>query len=183
MSFAFRTFAGAASLLFAGLSMPAAHAASAKEIDIKVNAALERFYSDVGGAREFMTASKAVLVFPDVIEAGFIFGGEYGEGALRIGERNVAYFNTAGASFGFQAGAQSKMILLAFMNEIALDNFRNSRGWKAGVDGTVVVLNLGVGGGIDTTNIRNPIVGFVFGNKGLMAGVSLEGIKFTRIDR
>ena len=174
----------AALLLFvSGLTAMQAQAASAKEIDIRVEAAMERFYSDVSGAREFMAASKAVLVFPDVIEAGFIFGGEYGEGALGIQGRNVAYYSTAGASFGFQAGAQSKMILIAFMDEGALDDFRNSRGWQAGVDGTVVAINLGVGGSVDTTNIRHPIVGFVFGNKGLMAGVSLEGSKFTRIDR
>lgn len=176
-------FALAATVFLGSVPTGPAWSASAREIDIKVEAALERFHRQVSGANEFMAAAKGVLIFPDVIEAGFIFGGEYGEGVLRIGDRNVAYYSTAGASVGFQAGAQSKVIMVVFMDAGALERFRNSRGWQVGVDGSVAIIELGVGGRIDSNNIRDPIVGFIFGNKGLMAGVSLEGSKFTRLDK
>ncbi len=121
---------------------PAVWAASAEEIDIKVEAALKKFREDVGGASDFLAASKGVLVFPSVIKAGIGIGGEYGEGALRIGGKTVAYYSTAGASIGFQLGAQSKTVILVFMQQEALDKFRDSSGlgsrrrWLRGVDQT-----------------------------------------------
>jgi lipid-binding SYLF domain-containing protein len=162
---------------------PAVWAASAEEIDIKVEAALKKFREDVGGASDFLAASKGVLVFPSVIKAGIGIGGEYGEGALRIGGKTVAYYSTAGASIGFQLGAQSKTVILVFMQQEALDKFRDSSGWEAGVDGSVALIKLGAGGSIDTNNIKDPIVGFVFGNKGLMYNLTLEGTKITRLDK
>jgi len=162
---------------------PAAWSASAEEIDIKVEAALKKFREDVGGASDFLAASKGVLVFPSVIKAGIGIGGEYGEGALRIGGKTVAYYSTAGASIGFQLGAQSKTVILVFMQQEALDKFRDSQGWEAGVDGSVALIKLGAGGSIDTNNIKDPIVGFVFGNKGLMYNLTLEGTKITRLDK
>jgi len=162
---------------------PAAWSASAEEIDIKVEAALKKFREDVGGASDFLAASKGVLVFPSVIKAGIGIGGEYGEGALRIGGKTVAYYSTAGASIGFQLGAQSKTVILVFMQQEALDKFRDSQGWEAGVDGSVALIKLGAGGSIDTNNIQDPIVGFVFGNKGLMYNLTLEGTKITRLDK
>jgi len=160
-----------------------AFAKSAQEIDIGVDVALEQFVKDVKGAQEFLNSAKGVLVFPSVFKAGFAIGGEYGEGALRIGGKTVDYYNTAAASFGFQLGAQSKRIILVFMQEDALQKFRACQGWEAGVDGSVALIELGVGGSIDTTNIRDPIVGFVFGNKGLMYNLTLEGSKYTKIVR
>jgi len=160
-----------------------AHAASAKEIDIKVDAALERFIKEVGGAKQFLKSAKGVLVFPDVIKAGIGIGGEYGEGALRIGGKTVNYYSTAAASIGFQLGAQSKTVMLVFMDDKALKDFRGSSGWEAGVDGSVALIKLGAGGSIDTTNIQDPIVGFVFGNKGLMYNLTLEGSKITKLDK
>jgi lipid-binding SYLF domain-containing protein len=162
---------------------PAVWAASAEEIDIKVEAALKKFREDVGGASDFLAASKGVLVFPSVIKAGIGIGGEYGEGALRIGGKTVAYYSTAGASIGFQLGAQSKTVILVFMQQEALDKFRDSSGWEAGVDGSVALIKLGAGGSIDTNNIKDPIVGFVFGNKGLMYNLTLEGTKITKLDK
>jgi len=166
-------------LLVFGSSM--ALAKSAKEIDIGVDVALEQFEQDVKGGKEFLKSAKGVLVFPSVIKAGIGIGGEYGEGALRIGGKTVEYYNTAAASIGFQLGAQSKRVLLVFMQNNALKNFRASSGWEAGVDGSVALIELGTGGSIDTTNIKDPIVGFVFGNKGLMYNLTLEGSKFTKI--
>ena len=172
----------ATTLLTMGFA-PSALAASAQEIDIKVDAALEKFRKDVGGANEFLQAAKGVLVFPSVIKAGIGIGGEYGEGSLRIGGKTVAYYNTASASIGFQLGAQSMTVIMVFMQQEALTNFRNSQGWEAGVDGSVALIKLGAGGSIDTNNIRDPIVGFVFGNKGLMYNLSLEGTKITKLDK
>ncbi len=164
-------------LLLAG----AAAAASAKEIDIRVDAALERFAEEVSGGKAFLKQAEGVLVLPRVIKAGFGIGGEYGEGALRIGGKTVDYYSTAAASIGFQLGAQSKTILLVFLDKKALRDFRNSQGWEAGVDGSVALATIGAGGTLDTTNLRDPIVGFVFNNKGLMYNLTLEGSKFTRI--
>ena len=115
-------------------------------------------------------------------EAAFVFGGEYGEGALRIGGKNVAYYNLVSGSYGFQIGAQSRDMIIAFMTDEALKKFRSSAGWEAGVDGNIAVLDLGAGGKIDTTTIKDPIVAFVFDVKGLMADISLKGAKFTKLD-
>lgn len=160
-----------------------AFAKSAKEIDISVDVALEQFENDVKGGKEFLRSAKGVLVFPSVIKAGFGIGGEYGEGALRIGGKTVDYYSTAAASIGFQIGAQSKRVILVFMQANALKQFRASSGWEAGVDGSVALVELGTGGSIDTTNIKDPIVGFVFGNKGLMYNLTLEGSKFTKLNK
>ncbi len=160
-----------------------AFAKSAKEIDISVDVALEQFEKDVKGGKEFLKSAKGVLVFPSVLKAGIGVGGEYGEGSLRIDGKTVDYYSTAAASIGFQLGAQSKRVILVFMQESALKKFRESQGWEAGVDGSVALVELGAGGTIDTTNIKDPIVGFVFGNKGLMYNLTLEGSKYTKIVR
>jgi lipid-binding SYLF domain-containing protein len=167
--------------LFSGVMNVSAK--TAKEIDIGVDVALEQFQQDVKGGKEFLQSAKGVLVFPSVIKAGFGIGGEYGEGALRIGGKTVDYYSTAAASIGLQLGAQSKRVLLVFMQESALKQFRASSGWEAGVDGSVALIELGTGGSIDTTNVKDPIVGFVFGNKGLMYNLTLEGSKFTKLKK
>jgi len=159
------------------------HAASAREIDVSVDVALEKFNTDITGGKEFLKAAKGVLVFPGVYKAGFGIGGEYGEGALRINGKTVDYYNTAAGSFGFQLGAQKKTVILVFMQPDALKKFRDSSGWKAGVDGSVALVKIGAGGAIDTKNITDPIVGFVFGQKGLMYNLTLEGSKFTKLKK
>jgi lipid-binding SYLF domain-containing protein len=156
---------------------------TANEIDTGVDVALEQFKSDIKGGDEFLKSAKGVLAFPNVIKAGFIIGGAYGEGALRIGGETVDYYNTVAASWGFLAGAQSVRVIIVFMQEDALQKFRQSKGWEAGVDGSVTLVNVGAAGTIDTTTIKDPIVGFVFGNKGLMADLSLKGSKYTKIVR
>ncbi|NIR58430.1 MAG: hypothetical protein GWO02_02365 [Gammaproteobacteria bacterium] len=180
---AFATALACASMVSLLTWSPAAAPASAKELDIKVDAALEQFYEQVGGGRRFVQEAEGVLVFPRVVKAGLGIGGEYGEGALRINGRTVDYYNVAGASIGFQLGAQVKTIAIVFLDAGALREFRESQGWKVGVDGSVALIELGAGGSIDTTNIQEPIVGFVFGNKGLMYNLTLEGSKFTKIDK
>ncbi len=171
-------------LFLALLALPGLAAAkSADEINDAVDAALERFYADVKGGREFVESSTGVLVFPEVIQAGLVIGGEYGEGALRVAGETVEFYSTAAGSFGLQAGAQAKTVIICFMTEEALRNFRNSSGWKAGVDGSVAIAQVGAGGSIDTTTAQSPIVGFVFGRRGVMVNLSLEGAKFTKIVR
>lgn len=170
--------------VIACLSIPqVAAAASAEKIDIGVDATLKRFRKEVAGGSEFLKKAAGVLVFPSVIKAGIGIGGEYGEGALRIGGKTVAYYNTAAASIGFQLGAQSKSIVLIFLTKKALTDFRKNKGWKAGVDGSVALVKWGAGEDINTIDIKDPVVGFVFGNKGLMYNLTIEGSKFTRIDR
>jgi lipid-binding SYLF domain-containing protein len=164
------------------LSNPA-QAASANVIDVKADDALKRFYSEVGGAKELVSKSYGVLVFPSVIKAGIGIGGEYGEGALRINRKTVDYYSTVAASIGFQLGAQTKTVILLFMTKAALTDFRSSEGWEVGVDGSVALLKVGAGGSLDTTNVKAPVVGVVFGNKGLMYNLTLEGSKMTKIKK
>jgi lipid-binding SYLF domain-containing protein len=159
------------------------YAKTAKEIDVSVDAAIERFYKQVKGAREFAKASKGMLVMPNVVKGAFIIGGEYGEGALRVGGKTVDYYNTISGSIGFQIGGQSKDIILLFMTDEALKQFRASKGWEAGVDGNVVLFTVGGGERADTRTLKDPVVGFVFDPKGLIADVSLKGAKFSKVDK
>ncbi len=168
-------------LIIGILPLHNSYADTAREIDVSVDTALDRFIKEVKGGKEFLEAAKGVLIIPKVMQAGLIVGGEYGEGALRIGGKTVAYYNIVAGSFGYQIGAQQKDILLAFMDEAALKKFRAGENWQAGVDGTVAIGNVGTGGSIDTTKFKQPIIGFVFGQKGLMAGATIEGSKFTRM--
>ncbi len=161
----------------------ASYAASAVEIDAKVNATLDTFYREVGSGKELVKKSRAILVFPSVVKAGIGIGGEHGEGALRINGKTVDYYSTTSASIGFQLGVQSKSIILLFMTGDALSKFRNSEGWKVGVDGSVALIKVGAGGSVDSNNIKDPIIGFVFGQKGLMYNLTLEGSKLTKIKK
>lgn len=182
------TSARFALLLVLGLLlMPAAPqdavAASAAEIDAEIDAALVRFYEEVPAAKDLAKKAQGILIFPKVIKAGFGVGGEYGEGALRIGGKSVGYYNTAAASIGLQIGAQARAEVLMFMTQEALDRFRASNGWEVGVDGSVTVVKTGVAGEIDTTSFSDPVIGFIFGEQGLMANLSLEGAKITKMNK
>ena len=162
---------------------PPANAKSALEIDVGVDETLKRFYADVGGAKALGDRSAGLLVFPTVFKAGFGIGGEYGEGSLRIGGETVDYFSTSAVSIGFQLGAQARSVILMFMTDEALAQFRGSDGWEVGVDASVALVTIGAGGAIDSNSITDPIIGFVFGEKGLMYNLTLEGSKMSKIDR
>lgn len=164
-------------------SVGVALAADAAEIDVKVDTTLAEFKKEITGGAQFLNRAKGVLVFPDVIKAGLVVGGEYGTGALRIGGKSVQYYNIASASFGFQIGAQQYAIVMVFLNDEALKKFRDSQGWEAGVDGSIAIAEWGAGKDINTHNFKDPIVGFVLSNKGLMAGISLEGSKISKIKK
>jgi len=157
-----------------------AFAESAMVTETKVDETIELFKKEVNGADVFLSQSAGYLVFPRVIKIGIGVGGETGEGALRVGGVTDAYYRTSAASIGFQLGAQAKSIVIAFMTKESLDKFRNSEGWKIGVDGSVALIDLGAGKTIDTNNIKDPVVGFIFGSKGLMYNLTLEGSKIHR---
>ena len=165
------------------ISAEKAEASSAEEINAAVHGTLRDFFHQVHGSRELVARSAGVLVFPTVIKAGFWVGGEYGEGALLSRGRTVDYYNTISASVGFQLGAQARSVIIVFMTPEALHAFRGVDGWKVGVDGSVALINVGVGASIDSTRITHPIVGFIFDGKGLMYNLTLEGSKISRIYR
>ena len=166
-----------------GIFPGSSFAATAEEINASVNASLDRFVEQVKGAKEFLDAAKGVLIIPKVIQGGLVVGAEYGEGALRVGGKTVAYYNIAAGSFGYQIGAQEKDIMLVFMSQAALKKFRTSKNWQAGVDAQVTLATVGADGSFDTTKFKQPVIGFVYGQKGLMAGATIEGSKFTKLKK
>jgi lipid-binding SYLF domain-containing protein len=158
-------------------------AGTAGGINAGVNATLDQIYRQIPGARALAAKAAGVLVFPTVIKAGIGVGGEYGEGAMRVGGKTVAYYNTISASVGFQLGAQAKSVIIMFMTVDALASFQRVDGWKVGVDGSVALITVGAGGSFDTEKITSPVVGFILDNKGLMYNLTLEGSKISRISR
>ncbi len=157
------------------------YVAKNNSIDAGVDQTLTRLYEAAPQSREMVARAAGVLVFPSVLNVGLIVGGEHGDGALRVNGVTVDYYKTTGGSIGLQAGAQTKAEVVLFMTQESLDKFRASHGWTAGADATVAIANIGANGAIDTETARRPIVGFVMTNNGLMAGVSLEGAKFSKL--
>ncbi|MBO9651917.1 MAG: hypothetical protein J7605_25705 [Variovorax sp.] len=157
-------------------------AARRSSIDSSVDAALSKLYGQVQGSRELTGKAKGVLVFPSVVSAGLGIGGSYGQGALRVGGRSVGYYSTTAASVGLLAGADSKAVFVLFMTQESLDKFRASNGWTAGADASVTMLKVGANATIDTQTAQQPIIGFALSNAGLMANLSLDGTKISRLD-
>ncbi len=154
---------------------------SAARLDEEADKTLRVFNEEIDDADLFLRQASGYLVFPRVIKAGLGVGAETGEGVLRVGGQTVGYYRTTSGSIGFQAGAQAKSIVIAFLTQASLDQFRESNGWKVGIDGSVALIDVGVGKTIDTDNIRDPVVGFVFGSKGLMYNLTFEGSRFTKL--
>ncbi|AJY17259.1 MULTISPECIES: BPSL1445 family SYLF domain-containing lipoprotein [Pseudomonadota] len=159
----------------------ATNASKRQAIDSSVDATLSRLYSTVKGSRELVAKSRGVLVFPEVLQAGFIVGGQSGNGALRVGGSTVGYYNTSSLSVGLQAGAQSKAIVFLFMTQQALDEFRNSEGWAAGAGASVALVKMGANGAVDTNTATAPVQVIVLTNAGLMGDVSINGTKVTKL--
>jgi lipid-binding SYLF domain-containing protein len=162
---------------------PRSEAASAPEIDADVDATLHSFESQIGGARELANKAAGILVFPSVVKAGIGLGGEYGEGLLIIRGRPGGYYNLISASFGLQLGVEERSVIIMFMTNEALAGFDARAGWKVGVDGSVAIVTLGIGGSIDTDKVTDPVIGFILDPKGLMYNLTLEGSKISRISR
>jgi lipid-binding SYLF domain-containing protein len=153
--------------------------AKRQAIDAEVDAALSRLYAQDPGARELVAKARGTLVFPSVISAGFVVGGSYGEGALRIHGRNERYYKTAAGSVGLLAGAQSKAVYLLFMSQEALDKFMASNGWTVGADASVAMINVGANASADSASAQQAVIGYVLTTGGLMANLSLEGTKIS----
>ena len=176
-------FASACTLL-AGCTTTGFHtqpnaAAARREINASADATLSKLYQAEPGARDLLARANGVLIFPDVNKISFIVGGEHGDGVLRVHREPVGYYTMSGGSIGYQAGAQSKAVVLVFLTPDALDHFRASKGWTVGADATLAVASFGAHGGVDTASAKQPVVEFVLNNAGLMAGVSLQGTKIT----
>ena len=157
-------------------------AAKRSSIDASVDSAMSRLHAQVPGSRELTGKARGVLVFPSVVSAGLGVGGSYGQGALRVGGRSVGYYSTTAASVGLLAGADSKAVFLLFMTQDALDRFRASNGWTAGADASVTMMKTGASAAIDTQTAQQPVVGFALSNAGLMANLSLDGTKVSKLD-
>ena len=157
------------------------HAKSSLEIDAAIESAIDRFTNEIQGAQTYLDGARGILVIPKMIKAGLVLGMEYGEGALVVDNIKVQYYRAFSGSLGLQLGIGSKDLIILFYDDEAMDDFLYSSGWQVGVDGSVALLDMGAGGSLDSTEAQDPIVGFVFGHKGLIAGLSLEGTKFTKI--
>jgi lipid-binding SYLF domain-containing protein len=160
-----------------------AAAASAAEINRDVDATLTKLFADIPEARSLAKQAKGTLVFPSIVKAGFLFGAQYGDGALRRGGKTVGYYNTVAASYGLQAGVQTFGYVLFFMSDSALRYLNESGGFEIGVGPSVVVLDAGKAKTLTSTTIQSDVYAFIFDQKGLMAGLGLQGSKISRIDR
>ncbi len=167
-----------AALLFTAF---AASAETAAQIDRDANSALAKLYAGSPAAKDLSRVARGILVFPNVVKGGLIVGGQYGTGALRVGGKTVGYYNTAAASYGLQAGAQTFGYAMFFMTKSSLEYLKKSSGWEVGVGPTVVVVDEGLSRSLSTSTAKDDIYTFFFSQKGLMAGLSVEGTKITKI--
>ncbi len=154
---------------------------SAAQIDKDVEIGLEKLYASSPTAKKFAKVAKAILVFPDVLKAGLMVGGQYGEGALLIKGKTAGYYNTVAASYGLQAGAQSFGYAMFLMTDEALDYLQQSSGWEVGVGPSLIVVDKGMATSLTTTTAKHDIYAFFFAQKGLMAGLGLQGSKISPI--
>ncbi|MGH7117497.1 MAG: YSC84-related protein [Acetobacteraceae bacterium] len=158
-----------------------ASAASARDIAQGALSALQRLYADQPHMRALGKRAKAILVFPQIVKAGFMIGGQTGNGALLVDGNATQYYNISAVSFGLQAGAQAFSYALFFMNEEALQYLQSSHGWAIGSGPSVVVLDKGAAASITSTTLAKDVYAVPFGQQGLMAGIGLVGSKITRI--
>jgi lipid-binding SYLF domain-containing protein len=155
---------------------------NAAQLDREVNAALNKLYQTTPSARTLATKAKGILVFPNIIKAGFIGGAEYGKGAMRKNGKTTGYYNIVAGSYGLQAGVQSFGYAMFFMNDAAIASLNSAKGLEVGVGPNIVVLDEGMAKKATTTTLRDDVYAFVFGQQGLMAGLGIQGSKITRIN-
>lgn len=168
--------------VIANMMAPAqADAATAGEIDRDVDSALEKLYAKNPAAKVLAAGAKGVLVFPNIVKGGLIVGGQYGQGALRVEGKTEGYYSTAAMSYGLQAGVQSFGYALFFMTDSALGYFKESNGWEFGTGPSIVIVDEGLASAMTTTTLKSDIYAYFFDQKGLMAGLGLQGTKITRI--
>ncbi len=155
-------------------------AATAAEINRDADTALKKLYQTTPAAKKMAEVAQGILVFPSIIKAGLVIGGQYGEGVLLIGGEPAGYYKSVAASYGFQAGAQSFGYALFFIDDESLQYLKTSQGWEVGVGPTIVVVDEGAARSLSTSTAQSGIYAFFFNQKGLMAGLSIEGSKITR---
>lgn len=159
------------------------NAATAEGLDKDSRQALQTLYKDEPVAETLSRTAKAVLVFPNIVKAGLVFGGSYGEGEMIKGSKVVDYYNSVTGSWGLQAGAQSYGYAVFLMTDDAVRYVEETKGWEVGVGPTVVVVDEGVAKNLSTSSLKDDAYAFIFSQQGLMAGVSIEGTKISRINR
>ena len=158
-------------------------AASQEELSKTSNIALESLYRTNPTAAVIGKSARAIVIFPSIVRAGFVFGGSYGEGIMTKGNQFAGYYNSVSASWGWQIGAESYGYVVFLMNEKAVQYLENSHGWEIGVGPTVVVVNEGVAKNLSSTTLKDDAYAFIFDQKGLMVSLSLEGTKISRIKK
>lgn len=173
----------AAALAAPPLTAEQAYAASAQNLNKDADQALQTLFKNNDVAESIARQARGVLVFPNIVKAGLIIGGSYGEGVLRRGGKTVGYYNSVSGSWGLQAGAQSYGYVVFLMNDKAFGYLNDSKGWEIGVGPTVVVVNEGVAKNLSSTTLQDDAYAFIFGQQGLMAGISIEGSKISKIKR
>lgn len=178
-----KLFVRIAGILAVSLAPVAASADTAAEIDANVSATIQKFEASLSSGSHLIDEARGVLVFPEVIKGGFVVGAEYGEGSLQISGQTKNYYSVTAGSFGLQIGAQKKSVMFLFMTDESLSNFRNRDGWDVGLDASIAIINLGDQDSINTIDQDKPVLAFVLDQKGLMANVTMEGSKITRIER
>ena len=158
-------------------------AAAATEEDLKSDSqrALDTLYKSNPSAAAIGGQAKAILIFPNIVKAGLIFGGGFGEGVLMKNGAAAGYYNSITGSWGFQAGAQSYGYVVFLMSKKAIQYLNKSEGWELGVGPTVVVVDEGVARNLSTSTLKDDAYAFIFSQQGLMAGVSIEGTKISHI--
>jgi lipid-binding SYLF domain-containing protein len=164
-------------------SAGAAMAADADAIDRDAAAALKALYASTPVAKDLATKAKGILVFPNIVKAGFVFGTQYGEGALLKGDTTAGYYNIAAASYGLQAGVQSFGYAMFFMTDSALDYLDKSAGFELGMGPSIVVVDAGKAKSMTSTTLKDDVYAFTFRQKGLMAGLGLQGSKITKVSK
>ena len=155
-------------------------AQKAVELDKQVDEATEKLFASSDAAKNLSKVAKGILVFPSVKKAGFMVGGQRGEGALRMAGKTTGYYKTTAASFGLQAGAQKFSYAMFFMTDGALQYLKSSKGWEVGVGPSIVVVDAGVARSLTTSTAKESIYVFFFGQKGLMGGLGIQGSKITQ---
>jgi lipid-binding SYLF domain-containing protein len=161
----------------------AAHAAPPKDIDAQATAALNKLYAEAPAARALGEKAKAVLVFPNVYKAALLVGGQNGDGVMFEDGKVVGHYNIAGVAVGLEGGAQAYSYALFFMSDAAIEGLNSVKGFEVGVDPNVVVANAGAGTNISTTTVQKDVYGYVYGTSGIMGGVSLQGLKITKLSK
>lgn len=163
--------------------MQQASAATAEDLNTDSRQALQALYKSSAAAETLSHSAKAVLVFPNIVKAGLVFGGSYGEGVLMKGSEFVDYYNSVTGSWGLQIGAQSYGYAVFLMTDEAVSYIEKTRGWELGVGPTVVVVDEGIAKNLSTSSLKDDAYAFIFSQQGLMAGVSIEGTKISLINR